>query len=1550
MSGSTKSALSKVLFENVPKEDLEALSAETRKEGLAQAAATADKFGGKAAIVSFSDGWLTIAAKDSPFIVDSVLGSLSQSGTLPELVAHPRIEHDGHKISVMALALPGLSAKRSKSVVSEIKQTLKDVGAVVGGWQSMQKRVETATDQLESDKVKGISGKVMEESIAFLRWLLDGQFIFMGVRRYDWNGTKQKGQLAPSKSEKGLGLLADPDLRVLRQGSTLVTMSPDIRAFLHGKQPLIITKAGIRSRVHRQSHYDYIGVKQYDEKGELAGELRIIGLFTSGAYSQSVRRIPLLRQKVDHVIAKSKKDELSHSGKALINVLETYPRDELFQIEKDTLNEFANGIVQLDERPRSRAFVRVDKFNRFISCLVYVPRDRYDSNVRQTLGSHLAELFDGRVSMFQPAFPEGRLARVHFIIGRDSETAPKVDHDKLNSDIARLVRNWDDAFEDILDEQSDASELKAPTFSASYKNAHSPETALDDAKAICKISEEEPLKVRFTSESSPNVAMRLAHFGPALQLSRRVPMLENFGFDVLEENTFEVNDANVHLHEMTLRPRGNAAFDEVEDAERLRHGFMEVWEARADSDGYNALVLTAGLTIEQVTVLRAYSRYFQQILVGFTQDYMWTALRAHPDITKLVWQFFEARFDPSLEKDRQKAQDRIAKKIEAELETVSSIDEDAIIRRFLETMQATLRTNYYQSRNDGEKRELALKIDPHKVANLPEPRPYREIWIFGGLVEGVHLRFGPVARGGLRWSDRAQDFRTEVLGLVKAQQVKNAVIVPVGSKGGFYPKQLPDPSQDRDAWFEAGRDAYKVFIRSLLSVTDNIVNDKTVHPENTVIHDGEDPYFVVAADKGTATFSDTANGIAQSEEYWLDDAFASGGSAGYDHKKMGITARGGWEAVKRHFREINHDIQTQPFTAVGVGDMSGDVFGNGMLLSEQTKLLAAFDHRDIFLDPDPNPDTSFKERKRLFEMGRSSWQDYNQSFLSKGGMIVSRQNKKVDLTKEVQEMLGINRKQAAPNEILKAILTSPSDLLWFGGIGTYVKAESENNAEVGDRANDAIRINGSEVGAKVIGEGANLGVTQPGRIEFAQAGGRVNSDAIDNSAGVNSSDVEVNIKIALSGPMRSDDLPRPKRNKLLERMTDEVADLVLRNNYLQALAITMEQERGVAMLPAQQRFMQAFEREGDLDREVEDLPDDRALARRMERDLALTRPEIGVLLAYAKIVLFQQLVDSDLPDDPYFETALITYFPKDMQKNWVDAIKGHRLRREIIATVIANDIVNRTGPTFVQEASTRTGESPVEVTRAYMVVRDGNELPGLLEEIDGLDNKVEWELQHALYRKVSELIQRQTIDSLRRGTIGSSIGDVVSAYRSDRTELLKLIPKSLPAYIKDRHAAKRETYGEPEAVSAKLAKSVADLILAAHVPDIRTISDASGTSLSEATEIYFRVTEAFRIGMIADAAEELAPEDFFEGLAHDRALYSLRRARIKISQSVVAQFGKEDDPVANWMASEREAIGRIRSAISGVVDDGALSDLTVTRLSVVANFLEDLSAGDGANS
>jgi len=1506
---------------------------------------------------------ITVVNDNMPFLFNSVLGEITQSVGEPALVLHPVLAvvhskdgtellgdagpgkpEDGvDRVSLIHVHIARQSAANCKTLAERIRRVLKQVHAAVSDWKPMLARLDQAISDFRYAPVP-MEGKDVTEAIAFLEWLRDDNFTFLGIREYRYSGGEETGVLERMR-KPGLGILQDPDVQVLRRGDQPVTATPEIRAFLHGPDPLIVTKANTKSVVHRRIYLDYVGIKTFDAKGKLLGELRIVGLFTSTAYTRSVLKIPYLRSKVQAVIEASGFDPSDHSGKALINVLESFPRDELFQIDIPSLQRSATAILALGERPRVRALYRVDQFDRFVSVLVYVPRDRYDSDVRHKIGGYLAQAFDGHVSAYYPAFPEGTLARVHLIIGRRGGETPRPAQEEIEAQLRAIIRTWEDAIREAVSEAQADPDLAAIAMRMpdSYRNSFAPDVALADAAHIGRVSVDEPIVIHFypVPEREGGAArLKIFHLAEPVALSRRVPLLEDMGFRVISEHTFEADledRESVFLHDMELESASAAKVDLSDDGTLLKEVFLSAWNGETDGDAYSALVQTAGMDARRIALIRAYGRYLQQAGIPQSQEFIASTLNRYPEITRHLAALFEARFDPGREKDGDAAAEKAEKAIEAALENVPHIDDDTIIRRYWNLIDSTLRTNFFAD-FDRETVSLALKLDSQAITGLPQPRPWREIFVYGPEVEGVHLRYGPVARGGLRWSDRAQDYRTEVLGLVKAQQVKNAVIVPVGAKGGFYPKQLP-AGGSRQETFEAGRKAYINFISSLLSVTDNLQGDKVVPPSGVRRRDGDDPYFVVAADKGTATFSDTANAISQAHGFWLDDAFASGGSAGYDHKVMGITARGAWEAVKRHFREMDRDIQTEPFTVAGVGDMSGDVFGNGMLLSPCIRLVAAFDHRDIFIDPTPDPETSFAERKRLFEKGQSSWQDYDREKLSAGGIVVSRAQKSITLSQAAADAIGLDKTTASPVEILTAILKAPVDLMWFGGIGTYVRARNESNADVGDKANDQIRITASQLRAKVVGEGANLGMTQKARIEYGKSGGRCNSDAIDNSAGVNSSDLEVNIKIALASAMRKDDLTREKRNRLLSDMTEEVARLVLRNNYLQSLAISLALDRGTNDLGHQERFMEALEDRGLLDREVEELPGTQEIIDRQKEGRCLTRAEIGVLLAYSKIVLFDDLVASDLPADPVFGPDLEAYFPNLMVKRHVEHIHGHRLRREIIATQLANEAINRGGPTFISRLQDLTGRSAAETVAAFYTVREGYELRSLYEQIDALDNKIEGKAQLELYQGVARLVHSQTAWFLKNDIEAPSIEARIEKLKSARKTLEPKLSAMLPDFTQERleeraHNLFRDGAPEP------LAERIAFLHVSELIPDIVQVAAKSGADLAVAARAFFEVTQAFRIGRIADAARSIGVTDYYDGLALTRATDGIGAARRDIAAAALESYPKAAHPVAEWLEAGGEAIERTRRRLQSLTEAG---DITVARLSVAAGLMTDLS-------
>ncbi|GLK79406.1 NAD-glutamate dehydrogenase [Methylopila turkensis] len=1507
---------------------------------------------------------------DMPFLLDSVLAELAERGLSVRLVAHPiiavergadgaltrflgdanRVEfEDTPRESLIHLHVDRIDSEADRAgLVAGLREVLADVRRTTEDYDAMRALVRAQVANFK-ETPPPLAVDEIAEAIQFLEWLEGDEFIFLGAREYALRGEGDDERLEQI-SETGLGALRDPAARVLRRGGQLVNLTPEIRAFLHEPKPLIVTKASVHAKVFRRRHMDYVGVKRFDADGRLAGELRVVGLFTAEAYNRPARSVPLVRRKIDLVVRRAGFDPDSHSGKALATVLETFPRDELFQIDVGDLFDTALEILALYERPRVKVLLRRDRFERFVSALVYVPRERYDSAVRARIGRKLAERLGGHVSAYYPAFPEGPLARVQFVIGLRGP-APEVDPVALEEEIAAQAATWGDRLRAKLLESRSGAQARSiavrygQAFGPAYEARTEPAEAVIDVGHIESLAGERGFAIDFfRREGEPELRLKVFSRGAPIPLSRRVPMLENMGFRVIEERSYRAEPAglgpedHVFIHDMALERANGAAIELTRDLDaRLEALLIAVLNGDAESDGYNALALEGGLGWRDVALIRALSRYLRQARAAYDQDYMWATLTKHAPLASKLVALFHARFDPAATGDRAAREATLAAEIDEALGEVESLDEDRIVRKFLNLIQACVRTNVYQTDAQGRPTPtFAFKLESAKIEGLPAPRPLYEIFVYSPRVEGVHLRFGKVARGGLRWSDRPQDFRTEVLGLVKAQQVKNAVIVPVGAKGGFVPKRLP--AGPRDAWFAEGTAAYKIFINALLDVTDDLRRDDLIPPAEVVRHDGDDPYLVVAADKGTATFSDTANGIAEQRGFWLGDAFASGGSVGYDHKGMGITARGAWEAVKRHFREMDVDIQTTPFTVVGVGDMSGDVFGNGMLLSPAIRLVAAFDHRDIFLDPDPDPKASFEERARLFALPRSSWQDYDKAKISAGGGVFSRSLKTIPLSAEARAAIGLDKAYATPQELMNAILKAQADLLWFGGIGTYVRATTETDEQAGDRANDAIRVTAPELRVKVVGEGANLGVTQKGRIEAGRAGVRINSDAIDNSAGVNTSDVEVNIKIAFAGPVRDGALALEERNRILSEMTDEVAGLVLANNYDQTLAISLSQRAGVEEAGFQARLMQTLEGRGLLDRSVEALPDDATLTERARAGDPLTRPEIAVLLAWAKIALYDDLLASDRPDDPYFRRDLAGYFPSLMRERFASAIAGHRLKREIVATALANAMINRGGPALVVRLSDQTGAPASRVAAAFAVARDAFRMDEVHEEIDALDTKIPGDLQLTLYAGMRDLLLHRMVWFLRNVDLDSGLDQLARRFRDGVDAVAANLDASL-----GQEAAARRSERAAELVRAGLPATLADrfsaLLAIEGASDAVLIAEKTGRSIADAAAALFAVADQFQLSRIVRAAQAVTAADYYERLALDRALDQIGVAARAMA---VAALGASQEAgpaaVARWAEASPDA-ARVRRAVTEIAGSG----LTLARLSVASSLLADLA-------
>ncbi|MGJ3259833.1 MAG: NAD-glutamate dehydrogenase [Rhodospirillales bacterium] len=1480
-----------------------------------------------------ADGWTTnhtvveIVTDDMPFLVDSVSAELtrrelpihlvihpickvrrSKSGQVTEILERGHVDVDAKAESFMHFQIAQQPEKARREITDALKNILADVRASVEDWRPMRERMESVIEELAVEP-RGMQAEECAEVRELLRWLHDNHFTFLGFREYKISGSGKKTRVTVDR-ESGLGVLRDPGVAVFEAFQAKNTLSAEIAEFLSRRELLSVTKTNQRSVVHRSVHMDAIGIKKIDKNGRVVGHRLFVGLFTSVAYNLSPRNIPLLRRRLQNIVDRAGYSRDSHDGKALLNILETYPRDELFQVPEDHLLKIATGILHLQERQRVALFVREDVFKRYLSCMVFVPRDRYDTELRQKIQEILAGAFDGEPAAFFTQLGDSPLARVHLIIKMMGRKVPKYDTKKLEAEIAEASRSWGDRVLAALTEregEARAHELHArfkDAFGPAYQAQYSSDEVLFDFDMIERLAADGGIGFhlyRADGAESDTVRFKLYNPDAEIPLSDVLPVFEHMGFKVINEagpHSVTVSDAGFRrlvIHDFGLEQRSGGAIDVAAIRDNFEDAFSRVWHGHAESDGFNALVVGAGLAWRDIVVLRAYCKYLRQTGIPYSQAYMEQTMSRHSGFARLLVDMFHAAFDPKPAKKKKANPDRMRKTYLEKLEAVASADEDRILRRFLNLFDSTLRTNFFQDADDGgHKSYVSFKIKSGNVEDMPLPRPFREIWVYSPRVEGVHLRFGYVARGGLRWSDRPEDFRTEILGLVKAQQVKNAVIVPVGSKGGFVCKQ-PTPPGDRDAFLAEGIACYKIFLSGLLDITDNISGTKVVQRKDVVRLDDDDPYLVVAADKGTATFSDIANAVSIDYGHWLGDAFASGGSQGYDHKKMGITARGGWESVKRHFREFGVDTQTEDFTCIGVGDMSGDVFGNGMLLSKHIKLLAAFNHMHIFVDPNPDPAKTWKERKRLFDMGRSSWTDYDTKLLSKGGAIFERSAKSLKLTPEIKKLFGLDKDTVTPNELLKTILKFEADLLWFGGIGTYIKAGHESAADVGDRANDAIRVNGAEVRAKVIGEGANLGATQLGRIEYAAHGGRLNTDSIDNSAGVDSSDHEVNIKILLGQVMQAGNLTEPNRNKLLASMTDEVASLVLRHNYDQSQAITLIQAQGIGALDNQHRLMKTLERADRLNRAVEFLPDDEVMAERAAQRHGLYRPEIAVLLSYAKLWTYDEILASDVPDDTYLFDDLVRYFPTPLREKYRGEVAKHRLRREIVATRLTNNMINRMGGSFVNEIREKTGLGVAEIARAWFIAQEIFEMPKLWSEIEALDNKVPAATQTSMMIDTHHLLEWVTLWFLRHGEknldIGTNCGAFAEGMKKLAQHLSSTLPKHYVADVKTRAAPYLE-HGVPET----LALRVANLVNLYSGCDIVRLSLKRKTDVLTVAKSYFAIGTRFRMGRLRAAADGLDSESHWQQLAIAALVEEIYSHQLRLTEAVLDSARKGMSP------------------------------------------------------
>ncbi len=1482
---------------------------------------------------------LKIVQPDRPFLVDSVMGQIAEAGGEVCAMVHPIVEHHDRRWSMIQVWLAPLGSERRAALEARIAAALADNRVAVDDFGAMLALLGRCIEELAS----GYHGdpEDLAESLAFLRWMDAGHFVFLGARGYDYPRTADGGYAAEEPvytPDRSFGVLRDQNLRVLRRASEPAVLSDAARSAMAEAAPLIVAKSNLRSRVHRRAYMDYVGVRRYGADGRPCGETRFVGLFTAQAYNEPAHATPLLRRKVAQVMAAAGFVRGGHNAMRLDNILETYPRDELFQIASADLLANALDTLHLFDRPRVKLFARLDPFDRFASVLLYVPRERYDDRVRERAGRLLAEAWGGRISAWYPSYSDSPLARVHYIVGFTPGDHRRPDLADLETRVANLARTWEDDLAAALVEAQTAPDEAAAllvkwagAFPVGYRDRYEAVEALADIQAMDAVANApesdggRTIAVR-ASRAAEDSALRFRFklyrrgVGPA-PLARVLPILSGLGLSALVEEGFAIAPVEapvgrppIWVHEFILEDEHgeHLTFEAIKGP--FEAAFAAIWRGDAESDGFNRLVLELALPWRQAALVRALSRFRQQSGLDPGQTAQEAALSRNPGVTRLILELFRARLDPASgapAAERLAAAEAIKADIEEALREVASLDDDRVLRRLSALVGAVTRTNFYQAgEGGGHKPYIAFKIASRELVDLPEPKPFREIFVAAPHVEGVHLRFGPVARGGLRWSDRRDDFRTEVLGLVKAQQVKNAVIVPVGSKGGFFPKQLPRGGEAEAVRAEAVR-AYKTFLCGLLDLTDNLdAEGAIVHPARTVIHDADDPYLVVAADKGTATFSDIANGVAADYGFWLDDAFASGGSAGYDHKAMGITARGAWESVKRHFREMGRDIQRQPTTVIGVGDMSGDVFGNGMLLSKAMKLRAAFDHRHIFIDPDPDPERSFAERQRLFDLPRSSWADYDAAALSEGGGVYPRSLKSIELADAARAFLEIRSESVTPNELICAILKSRADLLYLGGIGTYVKASTESQLDVGDKTNDAIRVNGRDLRCKVIGEGANLGLTQAGRIEFAGAGGRINTDAIDNSAGVDTSDHEVNIKIAAGLAERAGRLTRPDRDTLLASMTDDVARHVLAHNYDQTLALSLMEADAARELDAQARFIADLEASGRLNRSLEGLPSASAIAARLTAGKGLTRPELAVLLAYGKLELFDDIVASAAPDDPWFETTLDAYFPKAMAPFAAD-VRRHRLRREIIATAIANDMVNLCGPSFPARLREAAGCDVGGLVAAFEAARQILRFSDAWTRVERLDGKIPADAQAALYRELSQTLRGETFWLARRAARAApSVQDLVRAYRPAVDTLKRLVPGVLSPFEQKaavRRAAVWIRAGAPKDIAHAVA-IMRPLTLAANLSDL---AHAHGWPLAEAAHVYHRVGGVFGFDKLRAAAGAHPPADAYERLATRRLLEDTLDEQASLAGQVMAAAGKPNGEDAKNPAAQAGALAAV---------------------------------------
>ena len=1480
-----------------------------------------------------------IIVKDMPFLVDSVRMALNRLGITSHLLLHSPISlkrDDNNRVTEFFDNLPKRTTKNNqkqtiflieidrqstkaaiKDITQELRSVVDEVSLAVDDWQAMRESLNAVIEQKQASEGKNDN----KQSVIFLKWLADHNFTLMGYRHYKVNAVKGDYRWIPD-NDSSLGLMKNSKTDRER---LISKMAASAQREALSSNPFILTKTNTRSRVHRPAHMDYIGVKEFGPDGEVIGEHRFIGLYSASFYNSSATQIPVLREKIDRVCALSELEPGTHSHKAFVNIIETYPRDEIMQSTDAELMQNVLGIFQMQERGITRLFMRKEIFGRFISCMVFVPREKYNTQLRKDTQALLKRAFESQGEVeFTTYFSESVYARTHYI-AQVKDNNVEYDVKEIENNIIELTKTWGDRLASaIVSAHGEAAgkalqQRYANAFSRSYTESNLPSAALVDIERLELLSDSNKLDMLFyrpqeEPAESEIVKLKLFHKDEPIHLSDVLPMLENFGLRVIDESPYRVtcDEGKVNwIMDFKMLHKRVSDFD-METAQTLfQDAFSQVWSNHLEDDGFNRLILGANLTGRNVTILRAYAKYMKQIGSSFSHDYIANTLSNYPLIAEALVLYFEQRFDPSIKRSEKKAE-AILNSIEGHLDNVSNLDDDRIIRRYLDLIKATLRTNFYQKDEQGNvKPYSSFKMLPELIPDMPLPLPKFEVFVYSPKVEGVHLRGGKVARGGLRWSDRQEDFRTEILGLVKAQQVKNTVIVPVGAKGGFVCKKMPTDG-GRQAMFEEGKACYRTFIRSLLDITDNIVEGKIVHPKDVVRMDEDDPYLVVAADKGTATFSDIANGIADEFGFWLGDAFASGGSIGYDHKKMGITARGGWESVKRHFREIGIDCQTTEFSCIGVGDMAGDVFGNGMLLSEHTRIISAFNHLHIFFDPNPNASKSYAERKRLFEDPSLSWDDYNRDLISKGGGIFLRSAKSIKLSPEMKKCLGTRQAAMPPNELIHNILKMPVDLLWNGGIGTYVKGSKESHSDVGDRANDVLRVNGSELNVKIVGEGGNLGLTQLGRMEFAANGGRVNTDFIDNVGGVDCSDNEVNIKILLNALVSDGELTMKQRNKLLYDMTEDVSEIVLQDCYRQTLSISITERAGGSLIKEQLRFIHGLERDGALNRELEFIPNDDEVSDRLASNQGFTRPELSVLIAYGKMVLKDEFNTPEITQNKYYDQLLINAFPAVLRKKFEPQMQQHPLRSEIIATKLTNEIVNDMGLNFVFRMQEETGARIDEVAKAYSVVKAIFGIGELWEAIESLDNKIPSDVQLSMFEEARRTMRRASRWYIRHGNKACEIDEAVSQYCEVYNDLRNNLQHYLveEEYKEIEQAAKTLTKsGVPEDIAYRVA-SFSNMFCCL---DLAQVAETDKRGNAVAAKLYYQLGSKLELHWFLEQINKQSVNNHWQALARASYREELDWQQRSIANVLLSQAPDENDAdviLQGWMDTNEVLLQR----------------------------------------